>query len=1278
MARTFDLNQIVVPTGQVLYVDVNRTDSYNEDGSYHRPFKTFSAANSAASSNPTCFIVFPGTISGNHTFPDDSTIVGSGATNTIFTGTITTGASVQSISDCSFTGDFSTNVSNTKFIASNCFFSGFVSPDFLSFFINCQFERVSGDCVNPSGTNHLTDRHFFLNCTFSTGAGRCVNQGRSTSRFLNCNFENNSILPTIEAGETISSVFPTATILIGCNVNNAGAGSCIDLVEGAALITNPNILDNVTVNGNVVLGSANSFVGNVLGGTVSGSAFILQSSDLILNDSTVSGVAVSDALETLDSSKEDAANKGAASGYAPLGADSKVPSAYLPSLVITDIDTAADATAHQNVENEQGDVVIRLDTGDVYIKLNNNAAPTTIATDYQKIESGSAVTSVNGQTGPSVTLDTGDIAENGNLYFTNARADGRIAAASINDLSNVNITLTANRAVRVNGAGTGLDETTFALPTGNGSNGQVLQTDGAGGTAWATVSGGGTPSIASKTDNYNIVSGDDTVLFNASGVDSVDATDSLTGSDINASSNSATSGNAIDNDDATQWAAVSAGTQYLRVDLGSGNERPVNKITLQTEKSGGTSRIAGFTLKGTNVANPLAEPDGGGWTTIYTGSYDTSGANGLLPVQTFEFDNDVSYRGYLLSVTASNPAAAAGVREWELFYGYINAVLPDASTVSGEVFTIKKVDNSSNRVLLSAASGNIDGVASRFLTQSGESLTLQSDGTNYQAIQSFSEKDATSFSNLSAQSSDYSVLPNDQTISVDASGSGSNFDLTDSVAKSQINASSNTTQFSAIDNNESTEWASLTAGTHYLRIDFGSGNAKVFNRIALVGNRVGGVGRINGFTVKGTNVADPLSEVDGSGWTTIYSGVYSNPGPDGVQPKQEFSFENSTAYRGFLISTTATNPAAGTAIRELEIYDKETVLLPAASDSFLDGKGQEFDIQKTDSSNLFARIASESGDIGEGPGALLKNQYSSLRLKSNGTNYQIMGGSKNSKFSIPLKGVDRSIAGNSIVANGTFNSDLSSWTDVSSGGGSAAYTASNGGSVDLTSSGTGFFGQIRQAVAYPFVAGERYKIKVLKNSHSGTTDAFIAAYEQDATTVLNAYQAAASTITNGSTFELEFTATATTQTNGVINVWLGYGGAGTAGTLNLDNVRVTDGRDRILLNSGKFVNQYADSNYNADPEQGNIVMNSSGVISKLSCYLHSNSSSFQFRISVFKNAVETGRFLDVFTSETGAKSIDLGVDFDAGDLISVVVAHDPFDSASDQLADMNISLEIEN
>ena len=62
---------------------------------------------------------------------------------------------------------------------------------------------------------------------------------------------------------------------------------------------------------------------------------------------------------------------------------------------------------------------------------------------------GGGVTSVNGDAGPAVTLDTDDVGEGAtNLYYTNARADARITAADTDDLSEgvTNLYFTNTRA----------------------------------------------------------------------------------------------------------------------------------------------------------------------------------------------------------------------------------------------------------------------------------------------------------------------------------------------------------------------------------------------------------------------------------------------------------------------------------------------------------------------------------------------------------------------------------------------------------------------------------------------------------------------------------------------------------------------------------------------------------------------------------------------------------------------------------------------------------------
>jgi len=95
--------------------------------------------------------------------------------------------------------------------------------------------------------------------------------------------------------------------------------------------------------------------------------------------------------------KENAANKGAANGYAPLDGSSLIPNAYLPALAITSTYTAANEAAQLALTVQEGDVCVRTDLNKSYIALNATNAS---MADWQELLTPTyAVTSVNGYTG---------------------------------------------------------------------------------------------------------------------------------------------------------------------------------------------------------------------------------------------------------------------------------------------------------------------------------------------------------------------------------------------------------------------------------------------------------------------------------------------------------------------------------------------------------------------------------------------------------------------------------------------------------------------------------------------------------------------------------------------------------------------------------------------------------------------------------------------------------------------------------------------------------------
>lgn len=123
---------------------------------------------------------------------------------------------------------------------------------------------------------------------------------------------------------------------------------------------------------------------------------------------TINGVAFdgSGNITVADSTKEATANKGAANGYAPLDASSLVPAVNLPSYV-------DDVLEYANLAAMSGNGV----TGKIFVALDTNKT-------YRW--SGSAFVEISPSPGSTDSVTEGS----SNLYYTNARADARVAAAA--------------------------------------------------------------------------------------------------------------------------------------------------------------------------------------------------------------------------------------------------------------------------------------------------------------------------------------------------------------------------------------------------------------------------------------------------------------------------------------------------------------------------------------------------------------------------------------------------------------------------------------------------------------------------------------------------------------------------------------------------------------------------------------------------------------------------------------------------------------------------------
>lgn len=97
-----------------------------------------------------------------------------------------------------------------------------------------------------------------------------------------------------------------------------------------------------------------------------------------------------------DTTYEQLARKAQANGYAPLDANSLVPTIHIPPLAVTDTFVAANQAEMLALTAQRGDLCIRTDTGRTYVLA---AEPASTLANWKEVLAAGQVTSVNGQTG---------------------------------------------------------------------------------------------------------------------------------------------------------------------------------------------------------------------------------------------------------------------------------------------------------------------------------------------------------------------------------------------------------------------------------------------------------------------------------------------------------------------------------------------------------------------------------------------------------------------------------------------------------------------------------------------------------------------------------------------------------------------------------------------------------------------------------------------------------------------------------------------------------------
>ena len=297
--------EIVAPITTTLYVDGNREDSYTEDGSFTKPYKTITAALGVSESGQTV-IVSAGTYEEDIVIPagvslishsqvkvsiqGDVTFNGPGSPITI-QGMIFTGSEKALTVNCTAHLFESYSYSRVVFgpnahIQANVFNVNVNQPDVDAITFN-----GSGDCnLIASSVRAQGDAHAIV-----------VNSGRLAFFNGEASSEENAKATIVANGGNV--------VLASSQIVNTTGGPAIDLSASDGTAGSPNAISGVIAVGNVICGNASTILDGVEFvnvGSLSGNNLRFRPSTQVGYNNTTSGLTstnVQDALDELNSNK---------------------------------------------------------------------------------------------------------------------------------------------------------------------------------------------------------------------------------------------------------------------------------------------------------------------------------------------------------------------------------------------------------------------------------------------------------------------------------------------------------------------------------------------------------------------------------------------------------------------------------------------------------------------------------------------------------------------------------------------------------------------------------------------------------------------------------------------------------------------------------------------------------------------------------------------------------------------------------------------------------------
>ena len=183
---------------------------------------------------------------------------------------------------------------------------------------------------------------------------------------------------------------------------------------------------------------------SISSGQISIGQAVATTSDVQFNDVQVDGTLTSDDITSTNISV--AGNATITGNLTVQGTTTTVNSNTVnigDNIIVLNSDETGTPSQNAGIEVERGTATNKTfvwdETNDRWTLGSENLVASTFIGNL----TGNVTGNVTGTVSSLSNFDTGDLTEGSNLYYTNARADARIAAASIGDLSNVDITTNA-------------------------------------------------------------------------------------------------------------------------------------------------------------------------------------------------------------------------------------------------------------------------------------------------------------------------------------------------------------------------------------------------------------------------------------------------------------------------------------------------------------------------------------------------------------------------------------------------------------------------------------------------------------------------------------------------------------------------------------------------------------------------------------------------------------------------------------------------------------------